>query len=217
MPSPAPLANAPTARADRSRSTHKIARETSTETEVTPQASRQPPHDRPGSRNAGTAPDDGLASTAPPKPLGTPRLLGKSDPPVPLPTLPLPHVDSPFPRLPEPRLADALASILSAPRPATHPTEFRLEWSHDAAAHNLAVLRRYSLDLGAAIRAQPFSALTPGSEFRPPELLAPFLSAHPLWGRFQDRISEGAEFPLREISETDRLADVRANLARGNH
>ena len=217
LPSPAPLASAPTARADCSRSKHKNARETSTETEVTPQASRQPPHDRPGSRNAGTAPDDGLASTAPPKPLGTPRLLGKSDPPVPLPTLPLPHVDSPFPRLPEPRLADALASILSAPRPTTHPTEFRLEWSHDAAAHNLAVLRRYSLDLGAAIRAQPFSALTPGSEFRPPELLAPFLSAHPLWGRFQDRISEGAEFPLREISETDRLADVRANLARGNH
>ncbi|KAI2500106.1 hypothetical protein MHU86_14373 [Fragilaria crotonensis] len=39
----------------------------------------------------------------------------------------------------------------------------------------------------------------------------------PLWPRFQERISEGAEFPLREISDSDRLADVRANLARGNH
>ncbi|KAI2496591.1 hypothetical protein MHU86_17919 [Fragilaria crotonensis] len=73
------------------------------------------------------------------------------------------------------------------------------------------------LDLDAALRAQPFSALTPGSEFRPTELLAPLLSAHPLWPRFQERISEGAEFPLREISDSDRLADVRANLARGNH
>ena len=49
--------------------------------------------------------------------------------------------------------------------------------------------------------------MTPGSEFRAPKLLAPFLSAHHLWGRFQDRISEGA----------NRLANVRANLARGNH
>jgi hypothetical protein len=162
-------------------------------------------------------PDDGLASTASFNPLGTPRLLGKSDPPVPLPTIPLPHVDSPFPCLPEPRLADALASsILTAPNPTTHLTEFRFEWSQEAVAHNLAVLRCYSLDLGG-IRAQPFSALTPGSEFRAPELLAPFLSAHPLRGRFQERITEGAEFPLRKISETDRLADVRANLTSGNH
>ena len=79
------------------------------------------------------------------------------------------------------------------------------------------MLKRYALDLDAALRAQPFSALTPGSEFRPTELLAPLLSAHPLWPRFQERISEGAEFPLREISDSDRLADVRANLARGNH
>ena len=33
---------------------------------------------------------------------------------------------------------------------------------------------------------------------------------HPLWPKFQERISTGAEFPLREI------ADVTANLARGN-
>ena len=96
--------------------------------------------------------------------------------------------------------------------------EFRFEWTHDAAAHNLALLRRYSLDLGTAMAAQPFSAVTPGSEFRPAALLAPLLSAHPLWPHFNDRISsEGAKSSLREISDTDRLDDVRDNLARGNH
>ena len=87
--------------------------------------------------------------------------------------------------------------------------EFRFEWSYDGTARNLA--------LGTAVCAQPFSTVSPGSEFRPPELLAPLLSAHPLWSRFQERISEGAEFLLREIAEEDRLANVRANLARGNH
>jgi hypothetical protein len=143
--------------------------------------------------------------------------IGKSHNHVPLPTIPLPFVDSPFPPLPEGRLADALASILGAPQPMTWPTEFRFEWSTEAADHNLAVLQRHALDLDIALAAHPFSSLTPGSEFRPVELLAPLLSLHPLWPKFQERISTGAEFPLREIADADRIADVNANLARGNH
>jgi hypothetical protein len=55
----------------------------------------------------------------------------------------------------------------------TWPTEFRFEWSTEAADHNLAVLKRHALDLDIALAAQLFSSLTPGSEFRPVELLAP--------------------------------------------
>ncbi|KAI2501758.1 hypothetical protein MHU86_12678 [Fragilaria crotonensis] len=128
---------------------------------------------------------------------------------------PLPNVDSPFPT-PEPRLADALATILHSGQPRTHATEFRFDWTHDAARHNLAVLKRYALDLDAALRAQPFSALTPGSEFRPPNFsprscpptpLAAFSGAHLRRGRV----------PASRDLDSDRLADVRANLARGNH
>jgi hypothetical protein len=79
------------------------------------------------------------------------------------------------------------------------------------------VLQKHALDLETALAAQPFSSLTPGSEFRPVELLAPLLSMHPLWPKFQERISNGAEFPLREIADADRIADVHANLTRGNH
>jgi hypothetical protein len=80
------------------------------------------------------------------------------------------------------------------------------------------VLQRHALDLDIArLSAQPFSSLTPGSEFRPVELLAPLLSLHPLWPKFQERISAGADFPLREIADADRIANVTAHLARGNH
>ena len=106
---------------------------------------------------------------------------------------------------------------MDAPQPSTQPTAFRFEWSTAAADHNLAVLQTHALDLETALAAQPFSSITPGSEFRPAELLAPFLSLHPLWPKFQERISNGAEFPLREIADADRIADVHANLARGNH
>ncbi|KAI2512434.1 hypothetical protein MHU86_1887 [Fragilaria crotonensis] len=136
--------------------------------------------------DAHDAPTSALADTPRPLPGKFPSL-------VPLPTIPLPNVDSPFPRLPEPRLADALATILHSGQPRTHATEFRFDWTHDAARHNLAVLKRYALDLDAALRAQPFSALTPGSEFRPTELLAPLLSAHPS-GRVFRSASRRAEF-----------------------
>ena len=135
---------------------------------------------------------------------------GKSHSHVPLPTIPLPFVDSPFPPLPEGRLADAIASILGALQPTTQSTKFRFKWSIAAAEHNLAVLQRHALDLETALAAQPFSSLTPGSEFRPVALIAPLLSMHPLWPKFQERISTGAELPLREIADADRIGNHKS-------
>ncbi|KAI2506389.1 hypothetical protein MHU86_8015 [Fragilaria crotonensis] len=103
------------------------------------------------------------------------------------------------PTTPEPRLADALATILHSGQPRTHATEFRFDWTHDAARHNLAVLKRYALDLDAALRAQPFSALTPGSEFRPTELLAPLLSAHPSGRVFRSASPKGPSPASRDL------------------
>ena len=173
----------------------------------------------PGSRTGGRRGADtphNIACAREGRPSGRLPTNGTSHSHVPLPTIPLPFVDSPFPPLPEGRLTDAIASILGAPKPTTQPTKFRFEWSIAAADHNLAVLQKHALDLETALAAQPFSSLTPGSEFRPVELLAPLLSMHPLWPKFQGRISNGAEIPLREIADADRIADVHANLTRGN-
>jgi hypothetical protein len=73
--------------------------------------------------------------------------------------------------------------------------------------------------LCSALRAQPFSTLTFGSEFHPAHLLAPLLSSHPLWGRqFVERITDGrAAFPLHDTLDNNRLSAVRENLAQGNH
>jgi hypothetical protein len=105
----------------------------------------------------------------------------------------------------------------STPFSHLSPSEFRFEWSAAAAAHNWASLRRYDLDLGAALRAPPFSTLTIGSEFCQAHLLAPLLSSHSPRHRFADRITAGTVFPLRDISDAARLLAVRVHLARGNH
>jgi hypothetical protein len=87
-----------------------------------------------------------------------------------------------FPLLPATILSDVLWAILAAPQPRTHTTEFVFEWTTAAATHIFAVIRRYGGNLRAALAAQPFSTLSPGSEFRLAHQLAPLLSRHP-YGR----------------------------------
>ncbi|KAI2506378.1 hypothetical protein MHU86_8004 [Fragilaria crotonensis] len=82
------------------------------------------------------APTSALADTPRPLPGKFPSL-------VPLPTILLERRLA-VPTTPEPRLADALATILHSGQPRTHATEFRFDWTHDAARHNLAVLKRYA-------------------------------------------------------------------------
>ena len=89
-----------------------------------------------------------------------------------------------------------LSTVLRLSPVPIYPVAFRFEWSDEAARHhNFEILKEVDLDLAAALAAQPFSTLTPGSEFRPAHLLAPFLSRHPLWPRFRERITLGAQFP----------------------
>jgi hypothetical protein len=66
-------------------------------------------------------------------------------------------------------------------------------------------------------RSATVSMLSPGSGFRSVHMLAPFLLRHSLWAAFAERITDGAEFPLGNTSNDDRLADVTASLARANH
>ncbi len=122
-----------------------------------------------------------------------------------------------FPLLPVTILPDMLHAILAAAQPRMHTTEFVFEWTMAAATHNLAVLRRYGGNLSTALAAQPFLSLSPGSEFRAAQLLAPLPSRHPLWAAFAERITDGAEFTLVDITDAECLTNVTATLARGNH
>jgi hypothetical protein len=114
-------------------------------------------------------------------------------------------------------LRDILSDIVAWSSPAPAPTEFRFEWSDSAARHNLHILQRYDMDLDRAIRAQPFSSLSLGSEFRPVSVLAPLCQHHPLWPRVRQYLTNGTECTMAPLPETDRLEDLHAMLKRGNH
>ena len=114
-------------------------------------------------------------------------------------------------------LADILTDILAWDSPAPHPPSFLFEWSMDAAQHNLRVLQEHNCNLREAIWAQPFSSITPGSEFRPVSVLERLCGNHPLWPCVRWYLTAGASWPMEPISEEDRLHDLRHIIRRGNH
>jgi hypothetical protein len=95
--------------------------------------------------------------------------------------------------------------------------EFAFELIKEAAEKNYCLLKKQGLDLGWAINAQKSSPLSYGSEFKPPHILKRIYRNHPLWPRMEQLLINGLQWPLDEISEEDREADLREALAFGNH
>ena len=114
-------------------------------------------------------------------------------------------------------LSDLIHSALAYCSPPCGPSQFRFDWTMEAALHNQSTLAAYDFDFHHCLASQPFSATSIGSEFRPIQFWAPLCSRHPLWPRARTWLSTGVHYPLHPISDSDRKADNQANLLRGNH
>jgi hypothetical protein len=104
----------------------------------------------------------------------------------------------------------------ASPHPIEQP-EFRFEFTEAAANHNLEVLVSYGLNLRRALKHQANTPLQPGSEFKSPALLEKIFADHPLWPHMSRALSQGASFPLAELSPEDRNADIQYMLQYVNH
>jgi hypothetical protein len=110
-----------------------------------------------------------------------------------------------------------IKAVLSMPCATPTPPEFSFEFTDDARAYNLEVLRKYNLDLGKALKAQQDSPLGNGKEFKPPSILQQVFGLHPLWNQMEAFLSEGSKWPLAEISKNEQQQDLVDALTFGNH
>ena len=78
-------------------------------------------------------------------------------------------------------------------------------------------MKKFKYDLNEATQHKPNTVLTYGSEFRPWPLLEPLLQHHHHWHSIKDIITRGATYPLKPITESERLEDISFMLERGNH
>ena len=87
----------------------------------------------------------------------------------------------------------------------------------EAAHKNFCTLKKYDLDLGRALKANSSSPLGYGSEFRKVETLDRVFGRHPNLQRMRDILLNGSDWPMEELNEEKRVADVKEALAFGNH
>ncbi len=82
---------------------------------------------------------------------------------------------------------------------------------------NFLILKKYNFNLEKAITAQKSSPLGYGSEFRPPQTLRKVFKHHPLWAQMEQLLINGSEWPLSDLSMSDKIEDLTEALAFGNH
>ena len=107
--------------------------------------------------------------------------------------------------------------ILTSKVPTPHRSEFLFELSQKAAIHNSNLLEKYEFDMAKAIKANPNSIISPGSELRPIDQLSSILAHHPYFPLLKESLQTGIDYPAEDLPEETRVEELHAQLARGNH
>jgi hypothetical protein len=104
-------------------------------------------------------------------------------------------------------------------QPISVPTEpeFFFDMTQEAAAKNFLMFKQYKFNLGRAIKVQTLSPLGYSSEFKMPQVLQKIFKNHPLWAKMERLLIKGSQWPLEEISEENKVADLQEALQFGNH
>jgi hypothetical protein len=97
------------------------------------------------------------------------------------------------------------------------PPTLKFTATKEAASYNFKLLKSNNFQLEKLLNSPQNCVTAYGSEFKPTGQLEQLLSRHPRWKALEERLNQGAEFPIVELSESIRTQDFEAALARGNH
>jgi hypothetical protein len=112
----------------------------------------------------------------------------------------------------------SIETILAEDTPPPTKSEFRFEFTLDAAEHNSRVLQTFNFDFKTATTAQgPNSTISMGSELWPIQQLDMLLSHHPSYKLFRWNTIHGIDYPIVDLPEQQRLTDLQTQLDKGNH
>jgi len=107
-------------------------------------------------------------------------------------------------------------SGMDCPVPSRPP--FRFETNDEALAHNSKYLEDCGWCLSELFRRNRGTTIDHGSEFRPISQLRRVVGSHPNFQDLEKMFTHGFEYVLkRELTEAERVAEVEAQLERGNH
>ena len=127
-----------------------------------------------------------------------------------------------IPKLPKPSHPLSLKTILDifhSQTPTPQASPFMHERSVEAAETNSQLIARFNYDLQCTFEAFPNTIISPGSEFRPPNVLQPLLQGHPFWPKIAHDLEFGATYKFKpsKLPDSARIAENEALIAYGNH
>lgn len=115
-------------------------------------------------------------------------------------------------------LLSTIQEIFATPSENLKMHNFIFESSNDAASWNAKILEENDFDYSKAVKNNPNSMITPGSELRPAHILEKIFGHRQDWTELEEIIKEGCSYPIiDEPDETTRLSDLKALIERGNH
>ena len=115
-------------------------------------------------------------------------------------------------------LLDAISDIAEKPQPPPLPPPVKFGIDTKSLQHNTNLLRENNFDLANIIDKNQHTSLAFGAEFRPIEDLQRIYHKHPLFNFFQRLHQRGMDYIYkRELTENERMAELDANIKRGNH
>ena len=119
---------------------------------------------------------------------------------------------------PQPWLLESISRVAGTTTPAPAPPPFLFATDDLSVNHNTDLLRANDYDLTKIIDANQHTTLCYGSEFRSIEDMESIYGEHELFGFFTEIHQEGMEYHFdRDLTESERVEEVQANLLRGNH
>ena len=113
---------------------------------------------------------------------------------------------------------DEVLAIAKSECPTPEVPQVRFGTSPIDLDHNTSYLESCDWDFERVFERHRGTTVDHGAEFRPVSDLKRFLGQHPCFSNLSRMFTHGFEYHLtRELSEEERVAEMSAQLARGNH
>ena len=116
-------------------------------------------------------------------------------------------------------LLDTIREILDSDEVEMQDHGLLFENTKTAAKHNSKLLKSYDYNYKNLVQNHPNSTISPGSEFRKPEVLEKLFSKHEDWKFIKAILTDGADYPINKkvIDEEKLREDLVYMIKRGNH
>lgn len=119
---------------------------------------------------------------------------------------------------PSPWLIEAIEEVCSHTPVPPLLSDVQFSTNKEAVTANTELLRKHGNDLGTLLQESIGTTLDPSSEFRPLDDLTRVYHNHPNFPFVHKVIKCGMEYKFtKELSHDHRMAELTANLERGNH